>query len=170
MPSINYTEQEIFRELRQFIIGAVYADGSQVIQAAQNNQPLPHDAVVMNILSDSNRDTSANAYDSDTGKAYVTTSVVVRIQLDFYGNLASERSRIISTLWRNFYGTDNLTAVQPLYVNSRIRQPYINEASRYEDRYILDLTLQYNPVVEHDQDFIDSVSVTVKQLNSENEV
>lgn len=160
MAQLSLDHQELYREIRLFLLGLFPDATLQIVQSTQNNQPLPENAIVMQVLFDSNMDESVTTY-NPPNEAMVQNSVEVRVQLDFYGAMAESRSRIVANLWKNYYGTDNMTICKPLYVQSRQRHPYINDSNQYEDRFILDLGLQYNPTVTHAQDFAEDASVTI---------
>lgn len=161
MAQLSLDHQELYREIRLFLLGLFPDATLQVVQSTQNNQPLPENAIVMQVLFDSNMDESVTTY-NQPNEAMVQNSVEVRVQLDFYGAMAESRSRILANLWKNYYGTDNMEICKPLYVQSRQRHPYINDSNQYEDRFILDLGLQYNPTVTHAQDFAEDASVIIR--------
>lgn len=161
MAQLNISNQDLYREIRLFLLGLFPGATSQIIQSTQNNQPLPENAIVMQVLFDSNMDESVTTY-NPPNEAMVQNSVEVRVQLDFYGPMAESRSRIVANLWKNYYGTDNMEICKPLYVQSRQRHPYINDSNQYEDRFILDLGLQYNPEITRAQDFAEDASVTIR--------
>lgn len=161
MAQLNISNQDLYREIRLFLLGLFPDATLQIIQSTQNNQPLPENAIVMQVLFDSNMDESVTTY-NPPNEAMVQNSVEVRVQLDFYGAMAESRSRIVANLWKNYYGTNNMEICKPLYVQSRQRHPYINDSNQYEDRWILDLGLQYNPTVTHAQDFAEDASVIIR--------
>ena len=158
MASLNVTQQEIYKDIRKFLVGLFPGSELQVIQAAQNNNPLPNNAVVMQILFTNNLDIAVTTSLPPTESA-IQNSVEVRMQFDFYGVQAEARSRIVANIWRSEYSCERLTVCQPLYVQSHHRHVYVNDSNQYEDRWIMDLGLQYNPQVTVTQDFADSPPV-----------
>lgn len=167
MPAeLSLEHRELYREVRQFLLDLFPDATQQIVQGFQNNSPLPNNAVVMQILLDRNMDETSTYYTPAEDKAHAQNSVNARLQLDFYGPLAESRSRTVNGLWKSYYGADNMSLCQPLYVHSRDRRPYINDSNMYEDRWILDLALQYNPQVTYAQDFADSASVTVTPVGA----
>ena len=163
MATLSVDHQELYKEIRLFLLGLFPDAAMQIIQSTQNNQPLPENAIVMQFLFDSNMDEAVTTYSPPT-EAHVQNSVQARMQLSFYGKQAEARSRIVANLWKNYYSSDNMTICKPLYVQSRHRLPYINDSNNYEDRFILDLALQYNPYVTHAQDFTQEARVTIKPI------
>lgn len=158
MADLNVTHQDIYKDVRGFLLGLFPGSGQQVIQAMQNNNPLPDGAVVMQVLFSKNLDTAVIT-SLPPAQAAIRNSVEVRMQIDFYGVNAEASSRIVANLWRTGYTCDLLTTCQPLYVQSHDRHVYINDSNQYEDRWILDLGLQYNPQVTVAQGFTDSPPV-----------
>lgn len=162
MATIDLIHDDIYKEIRGFLVELF--DTKSVIKPIQNGSPLPDSAVVMNIINEENFDIPVSYYDKEAGKAHVQQSVGLLMQIDLYGNEAAKRSRILSNLWRNHYSTDRLKQCQPLYSKEPIHAPFINEKSMYEDRYIVELKLQYNPTVTHKQEFVSDVDVQLNKI------
>lgn len=158
MASLSVTQQEIYKDVRTFLLGLFPGSERQVIQAAQNNNPLPKNAIVMQVLFTGNLDIAV-VTPLPPAEAVIQNSVEVRMQIDFYGALAEERSRLVNIVWRTNYACERLTACQPLYVQSYNRHVYVNDSNQYEDRWIMDVGLQYNPQVTIAQEFSDSPPV-----------
>ena len=161
MATLNATDQEIYKDIRAFLLGLFPEAGSQIVQinvGVQANNPLPRDAIVMQVLFDRNFDTAVVTPVVADNEAIIQNSVEVRLQLDFYGAPAQQRGRTVETLWRTYYACERLQVCQPLYVQSYNRHPYVNDSNLLEDRWILDLALQYNPQVTVAQDFADTAS------------
>lgn len=171
MVSLDIDHDALYADISNYIIGIIpEAAGTkvaggwkdrQIVKSAQNQTALPFNAIVMSILMDNDLDYGVVSYDPKNDKAAVQNSVKVRLQLSFYGKQAEKRSRMVDTLWRTLYGADNLKLCKPLYVHSRERHPYINESNQYEERYLLDLALQYNPQVVYAQDFTGSAEIEI---------
>lgn len=158
MADLNVTQKEIYKDVRAFLLGLFPGSERQVIQALQNNQPLPNNAVVMHVLFTKALDQPVTTM-LPPDAAAIQTSTEVRLQIDFYGSSAEERSRVVANLWRSGYTFDLLATCKPLYVQSHDRHPYVNQSNQYEDRWIVDLALQYNPQVTVLQDFAESPPV-----------
>lgn len=155
MVELNVTQQEIYKDVRKFLLSLFPGSEKQVIQAAQNNQALPNNAVVMQVLFSGNLDQAVTT-PLPPDAAAIQNSAEVRMQIDFYGAMAEQRSRVVATLWRTNYTCERLTSCQPLYIQSYNRHVYVNDSNQYEDRWIIDLGLQYNPQVTVAQEFSDS--------------
>ena len=151
MATVNHAD--IYTEVRAYLLGLFSCPPETVIQGYQE-EGLPQNAVVMNILFEHGLDVSANYYDPFLEITTVQQSVEITMQLDFYGEEAGNRAREVSNLWKNHYTTAALTKCQPLYSKDPQRMPIVNEKSQYEDRWSVDVLLQYNPEFEHNQAYL----------------
>ncbi|AOA59926.1 phage neck terminator protein [Acinetobacter larvae] len=151
MNNIDY-HNAIYKEVRSYLIGLF---SCEVIKGYQNDSPLPQNGVVMTIISERDTDQAASYYQEEEGTAYVQNSVEVMLQLDFYGDWAASRARQIANFWRSEYTTSALNTCQPLYSKQPVRLPFVNEQNQNEQRWLLEVYLQYNPEFKQDQAFLD---------------
>ena len=157
----SVTHKDIYKEVQAYLLGLFSCPPQTVIQGYQNNSPLPDEAVVMTILFENELDMAVSHYDPAADKTAVQQSVEVTMQVDCYGPQAAARARKLSTLWKNHYTTATLKSCQPLYSNNPKRLPIINEKSAYEDRWLVELALQYNPYFEHGQTFLGMPQISI---------
>lgn len=162
MATITLTQDDIYKEVRGFLVNLF--NTQSVIKSIQNGSPLPLNAIVMNIINETDLDMAVSRYQYEKLEATVQNSVEMMMQIDFYGDEAHKRARTLANLWRNHYATDRLKNCQPLYAKNPIHAPFVNEKSMYEDRYIVELSLQYNPYVTHEQVFADDIDITLKTV------
>lgn len=148
------THDAIYTEVRAYLLGLFLCSPETVIQGYQNGSPLPPNAVVMTVLFDVGLDVPVSHYDPITDTTVVQQSVEVTMQLDFYGEQAGTRARHVSNLWKSHYTATALTVCKPLYSKDPRRMPIVNEQAQYEDRWSVDVLLQYNPEFEHAQTFL----------------
>lgn len=154
---------EIVTEIRDLLLSTLDgARGAQVVRDTQNFAALPENAIVIAPLFDQNLDVTSNSFDASKERGIVSQSVEMRVQISFYGRYAPDRSRIFAQLWANEYMFSRAVKFKPLYVQSRQRTPYVNESNQFEDRYLLDLALQYNPSVSYAQDFADEAHIDIE--------
>lgn len=128
-----------------------------VVRGRQNYSPLPEGCVIMQ-----------NLFDTQTWQHYdiggeVVDIITRRMQLDFFGENAGARARQIATMWGTPYTCDALEYSQPLYCYDLVSQQFVNEKGIYEDRYILDILLQFHVYYEYELDKIKQVQVGVKR-------
>ena len=161
MPTVIH--DDIYKEVRSYLIGLFSCEPETVIKGYQNGAPLPENAVVMTILYERNLDVSVNYYDTLQGITTVQQSVEVTMQVDFYGDKGATRCRKLSSLWKNMYTTQVLKCCQPLYSKASHQLQYINEKDQYEQRWSVDILLQYNPEFEHDQEYLGAPYISISQ-------
>lgn len=98
---------------------------------------------------------------------------LLRVQLDLYGANSGDWAVMVSTLLRDEYGCVALAGVdgggeplvpptcQPLYVDDAKMAPLVDSEDQYEQRWIVEAILQYNPVTTTPMQFANEASVTV---------
>ncbi len=85
-----------------------------------------------------------------------------RMQIDFYGASSGDWSRVFAGLWRDEVGCLALAPnCQPLYHDEPLLAPLEDDELQYEQRWLCQAFLQYNPVISPLQDFADTLSVTL---------
>lgn len=82
------------------------------------------------------------------------------VQLDVHGPNSADNSRVIEGLFRSEYATTvfdssglPLGNIAPLYCDEAKQIPFINAEQQYENRWVLDLQIQLNPVITTVQQF-----------------
>lgn len=151
----------LYTAMRNYIIQALDMPlDAPVVRAYQNENPIPENAIIMCFRDDGNLDQLSNTYED--GRLIVFDSIQGTMQLDFYGKGGHDKARKIATLWKSVYGASILDVFAPLN-HSRIRDlTFVNQAGQYEERYMIDLELQYNTKYEKDVNMIDDISVQIK--------
>lgn len=104
-----------------------------------------------------------------TNQALAPTRVT--IQLDFHDSDGSaDNVQTVFTLFRDQYGCAFFEgypiSIIPLYADEPRQAPFINGENQYEDRWTLDVVLQVNPVVSTPQQFADTVTVVLKEIDA----
>jgi hypothetical protein len=91
------------------------------------------------------------------GTSQVEQTTQVTIQLDVHGPASADNAQIISTLFRDQYGTNffemsgfNLDA---LYTSDPKQMPFINGEQQFEERWTIDVMLEANAIVTIPQQF-----------------
>lgn len=158
------THDDIYKEVRAYLLGLFSCPPEIVIKGFQNGSPLPEDAIVMSILFEQTFDVASNYYDVNSDLATVQQSVQVSMQVDFYGTQAATRSRKLANLWKNQYTTEWLSKCQPLYCKDPQQIIFINEKAQYEPRWMLEIELQYNPEFEHEQHYLNMPTVDFNKI------
>lgn len=164
LPSIQ--EVDIFTVLRAFILTVV---GCPVVRAQNNRVPMP----VGDFIALTPR--SAVPLETNTDSYTATTKTVMRptqytIQIDCYGQLASDRAQTIASLLRDSYAVDQFAAqgfdIAPLYAGDAQQMPLIDGEEQYEERWTFDAVLQFNPVITLPEDTADTLSAGTINVDS----
>jgi hypothetical protein len=85
----------------------------------------------------------------------------ITYQLDIHGPASAENAQAVSTVTRDSWACSWLApyGIQPLYANEPRQAPFINAESQYEDRYVVELCVQANPIVAVPQEFADELEI-----------
>lgn len=153
MQTIDY-DKLIYTDIRQYLLSMF---DCPVVRGRQNYSPLPEGCIIMQNIDD---EQIWQDYD-DNG--YINDVVQRRMQLDFYGVDAGARARQVHSMWKTHYTTEKLTQCAPIFCNSLISIQFVNEKGVYEDRYTLDVFLQFAVNYEYNVDKTDNLSVEVKK-------
>ncbi|MDN7913682.1 phage neck terminator protein [Burkholderia cepacia] len=174
--TISITESQVFAALRTFLLGILPAD-VEVVKAQDNNvgEPVGPDFVTMNSIATPRLATNVDGYtDPGAGGAPGTRNsmqaIEARIQLNVHGPNSGDNAAIISTLFRDEYACIQFATVnpdiQPLYCEIPRQMPFINGENQFEQRWIIELALQYNPITQTPQDFADEVTPEIVSVDA----
>lgn len=97
------------------------------------------------------------------GVRFDTSPQQLVFQVDVHGPSSWDNTQIFSNLFRSIYGVDALAAsgleLAPLFCNEPKQLPFINAEDQVEDRWVIEATLQFNPVVSTPQQFADVLEI-----------
>lgn len=157
---ININYDNIYSDIRKYLL-SVFPE-CEVIRGYSNNTPLPaDDFILMNIINETELNTSINEYDRENEEKNITKSIEMQMQVDFFGDLAGERARTFSNLWRDFDACEHLEYCKPLYCDNVVYVNFVNEQSNFEDKYSVTIHLTYNTTVTRKQEFTDIVDLNI---------
>jgi hypothetical protein len=92
------------------------------------------------------------------------------MQIDVHGPNSTDNAQTISTLFRDDFAVDQFDqaaiAIAPLYADDPRQAPFINAASQYEDRWVVEAHMQVNPVISVPQQFSDGVDLTTSNVDT----
>lgn len=170
---VDITESAALTVLRSFLLALL--PGIEVIRSQVNRVPEPKaaDFVVMTPLLRERLSTNLTAYDdpgSAPGTRADTQPTRISVQLDLHGPASSDNAQIITTVMR----ADNAMAlfaaagagVVPLYAGDPRQAAFINGEQQFEDRWVVEISLQINPTVTRAQDFAGSLNVTLASVDA----
>lgn len=175
MPAtISLHESDVFTALRTFLLGILPA-GVEVVKAQDNGvaEPVGPDFVTMNAITMPRLATNVDTYtDPGTGPGTRNSlaSMAMHVQLDVHGPNSADNTAIIATLFRDEYGCNSFASVnsqiQPLYCEEPKQMPFINGENQFEQRWIIDAAIQYNPITQTPQDFAEAVTVQIVSVDA----
>jgi len=91
-------------------------------------------------------------------------------QVDVHGPASADNCTRISTLWRDQFTVDAFRdfgiEVSPLYAQDPKQMPFVNEQMQTENRWVVDLAMQINPVVSTTAQFADELDATVTSVET----
>ena len=161
MATISVTEHDILTELRGYLIELF---NCKVEKGYENNKSAPENGIVMHMLFERDLDYTSEYWESSGEQMTAQRSVEATFQLDFYGAEANNRSRVVANLWKSSYTTDRLVKCQPLDSGNPKKDVLVNQANQYENRMMLEITLQYNPETSYHVDSVDEISITTTNI------
>jgi hypothetical protein len=95
----------------------------------------------------------------------------VTVQLDVHGPASADNTQIITTLFRDGYATSAFALsgfdVTPLYANDPHQMPFTNGEQQVEDRWVVDVVMQANPVLTVPQQFASSIEASVTSVQAQ---
>lgn len=167
MPAtIDTTNDAVFAALRAFLLGVLPA-AVEVIQTQDNRVPLPIQGpgfVTMNNVHQRRLATNVTRYTASTKG--VSAATEYQIQLDMYGDAAGEWAQIVQTLLRDEYATEAFPAgIQPLHADDPIQLPLINAEHQFEQRWKLQVFIQYDPIVTVASQSATMLEVGLKEID-----
>lgn len=91
--------------------------------------------------------------------------VKMTIQCDIHGAFSCDNAHIITTAFRDVYACDKFAEsnkhVYPLFSSEPKQMPFNNSEQQVEERWVVDLTVQVNPIVTISQQFFDALTTIV---------
>ena len=139
-----------------------------IVQGYQNGVPLPIDGIVITFITETDLDqlsySDVTNPDLISQTVTVQTAVKTMMQVDCYGDLGQARARQIATMFKNPYACERLQSCQPLDCRPPKNLSFVNEASEYEARWMVEIDMQYNPHYTYRQESTKTITVDINPL------
>lgn len=94
----------------------------------------------------------------------------VGVQIDIHGPSSAGNATLLTTQWFSQAGVDACIAqggiIAPLYAADPRQVAFVNDQDQWEERWVIDLHLQVNPVVTITQQFADQLTATAEAVES----
>lgn len=92
------------------------------------------------------------------------------VQVDVHGPNSGDNAQLISTLFRDEWGTRKFRelnpAVQPLHADDPKQIPFFNGENQVENRWVITAVMQANEIVEMPMQFADEANLTVIEVDA----
>lgn len=150
-PSI--TDKQVFEAVRDFLL-LVLPTGTEVVRALNNKVAMPKgNFVTMQAVTQARLATNIteNTLSENGDTQSIKQKIEYSIQLDVYGINAANNAVTVSTLFRDAFAYDSFPEnIKPLYCDDPKQIEFSNAEMQYENRFMIMLYLQYDPVVTVD--------------------
>lgn len=174
--TIGTTEDQTLLTLGNWIEN-VLGPEVEVTQSQLNRVPTPAGAfVTMTPLTRSRLSTNTIRYQDDAKfqKKFVKSHREYIVQIDVYGENASDQSEMIATLFADDSASEwfkeSGDPSKPLFADDPRQAVFMNEAAQYENRWTLDLHLQVNFEVGVPQQFAAELQVNLVEADTDKEL
>lgn len=166
---ISITQDNIYVALQAFIASVI--TDAEIVQGLANRVARPTGPHIEMTVLFFNRVTTNQVTYSDltptTGTENTQQSIKLTVQIDCYGPLSQDWAVMLTTLLRDSYGCDALAPVAtPLHADDPKMIALVDSEMQYEQRWMVEAVLQYNPVIQTPMQFADTVTVTTKEVKA----
>ena len=168
MAEVDFLDQMFVEIWEMFAEMFPTFDSSKIVRGHQNTQPLPIDGIVITFITETDLDQlsylEVTNPDLISQTVTVQTAVKTMMQVDCYGELGQARARQIATMFKNPYACERLQSCQPLDYRPPKNLSFVNEASEYEARWMVEIDMQYNPHYTYRQESTKTITVDINPL------
>lgn len=174
--TISLTQSQEVTVLKSFLQTITGIDPKYVVQGQANRIPAPTsvDNIVFTPIMRERLNTNAVGYNSSTGTILDTRNdtqyTKLTVQLDIFGPNSADNVQIITTAMRSDIATDFFSAaalpITPLYVSDPRQAPFLDESAQFQMRWSLDAVMEVQPSISSTQQFADTLSVGVKEVDA----
>ena len=168
MAEVDFLDQMFIEIWEMFAEMFPTFDSSKIVRGYQNGMPLPIDGIVITFITETDLDqlgySEVTNPDLISQTITVQTAVKTMMQVDCYGELGQARARQIATMFKNPYACERLQSCQPLDYRPPKNLSFVNEASEYEARWMVEIDMQYNPHYTYRQESTKTITVDINPL------
>ena len=168
MAEIDFLDQMFIEIWEMFAEMFPTFDSSKIVRGYQNGMPLPIDGIVITFITETDLDqlsySEVTNPDLISQTVTVQTAVKTMMQVDCYGELGQARARQIATMFKNPYACERLQSCQPLDYRPPKNLSFVNEASEYEARWMVEIDMQYNSHYTYQQESTKTITVDINPL------
>lgn len=161
MYTASITVDRVIDALATFV--EFFVNGAEIVRGQANRAPPPHSpAVVLTEILQKDLSFAVVDYLPDDDQAEITGSTQIDIQIDFYGDQASDFCRAIKSVFVSHYAYQFFPEnIRPLYTSDGVQSPMVTGEQQWGGRWTLTASLQYNAKVIVPQEFADDATPSV---------
>ena len=160
------TQEDAFTAIKGFLDTVL--TGCEVVQGQDNRVPMPTSPnfVVMTAVNRAQLAQTTHDYRPDDDEQDIARSTSLTFQIDVYGDAAADNAQVITTLMRDAYGVDLMSAsgVHPLYCGDPQQMPLLTGEQQYLQRWTIGCVVQANLGVTVTTQFADSLVTTLQEV------
>lgn len=172
VPALPLTgsDDAVFIALKAFVHNVLPdLTNRQVVQGQQNNTPMPAGPNFVVIVPTGRvwQSTTTHGYRPDDDQRDTTLPTRGEYNVNFYGPASADDAQTFAMLFRDMYGCDFFRsyAVQPQWADNARQMPLIDDAKQYQQRYLVQAHLQFNPTVSTTQQFADTLDLSILEAD-----
>lgn len=161
--AISISQDQVFTDV--IAVCAALLDVSEaagtIEQGQQNRLAMPTGGfVILTPMNKKRLSTNVASYVIPTGDVLsVSVAQQFNIQIDCYGVDSGDWASILQMGFRDQFAFDLMVNSKPLYADDPIQLPLVNGEEQYEERWTLQLALEYTPAVTLPMQFATSLKV-----------
>jgi hypothetical protein len=146
--TINLTEVAIRTALRAYALSLLPA-GVQVVKGRDNGVPMPVGPFAM--LGSARITpwrTNVDSINTTTQTKSISVGATYTFQCDVYGSGAADNAVMLAMAFRDDYPSQFMPAgADAMYASDPLQIPFVDAEDNYEERWVIDLTVGYNPII-----------------------
>lgn len=161
----SITETDIFTAVRTFLLDYV---SCEVVRGLGNRVPMPKgDFIAMTQGQNLNLATPEHSYTTTNN---IKQAKQFTVQIDCYGAKSSERAAYLASLfWDDLASQSFATSgkdIKPLYADDPRQIPLVNGEDQYEERWMFNVLIQYNPIVSIAQQSATTLTIGLTEIDA----
>lgn len=169
---VTPNEDYVITALRAFLLEVIPA-GIEVIQAQANRVPEPagENFVLMTPLRRTRLATNTDTHDTFDQTTSAMQPTQIDYQVDVHGEMGADICQTVTTMFRDEYAVQFFEAehpgVVPLYCDDPKQLPFTNGEKQYEDRWVIQASLQVDTTILFPQQSAIDLVVIPKSVDVE---
>lgn len=145
---VSISIDDVINALAAFLTPFI-GDATKIVRSQQNRVPLPAaPCAVLTEMIGTELSTPTMEYDSTAGTASIKGPTQINVQVDIYGENAGDMNKAVAAAFRSQWASTQFPdGIKPLFTDGGHQAPFITGEDQYESRWILLVSMQYNPSV-----------------------